>query len=792
MHFLFSSYPHNSMRYILLWVILCASCISVNAQQNCTLSLSIRVSEPGAGEALPGAVLLLEGTAMQSVSDSDGIARFHGLCDSTYSIVIRYLGFRESRLEVRPGEAIVSVRLKSDARALRAAEVVAGKVTPVAVESVDSIGAAELVQSRGEGLTQILSRVAGVTAMQTGNNVAKPVIHGLHSQRVLILNAGIRQEGQQWGTEHAPEIDPLIAGRLTVIRGVSSLRYGSDALGGVILVEPRELPHDPGIHAELNLVGQSNGRQGLVSGMVEQHLGRLYDICWRLQGTLRQGGNIHTPDVYLDNTGVREHNWSGSVGLERKRGGGEVYFSSFNGTYGIFSGSHIGSLSDLQRIISEGLTLTSDRFSYRIEAPRQEVSHRLLSVRSWYAMPNIGKVSARYGYQFNRRFEFDRDKPFSVPADQAEKPELELNLYTQTADVTLETRSIKGFMLETGVSLMLQDNQYGGQRYFVPNYRLWNAGVHLLVRRRLTRSMEAEAGVRYDMREQSVFRNASGVVVQDDYEFQLPNYSAGLLYRPDSTTTLRLHAGTAKRAPSINEWFSNGLHHGTATYETGDPSLGTERAWTISTGVRINRSEFKLDAGLYYLHVSDYIYLSPANEPVLTVSGAFPSFDYRSVDAAFKGADLDLSWQASGRVGIRSRGSAVFAWNESDSRYLELIPAPRLEHSVVYALAGTRSRLDPEITFSVRNVFRQWRYTPGTDYMPPPAGYTLLNMEIAGTRKSPMGDIRFSLSVNNLLNTRYREYMNLLRYYSDEAGRNFVLRILVPLSFQTAPHDHPH
>lgn len=780
------------MRYLLPWALIVVLNTAVTAQEVCNMSISVRVVESGSGLALPGSVVHVEGTSLYESTDSLGIAGFSGLCDSICVVNVRLLGFRETRVRLRPGVIEALIELRPSSKLMRAAEVVDTRVASEAVESMDSIGAAELLKTSGAGLTEILSRVAGVTSLQTGNNVAKPVIHGLHSQRVLILNAGIRQEGQQWGSEHAPEIDPLIAGRLTVVRGVSSLRYGSDALGGVILVEPRELPHDQGIHAELNLVGQSNGRQGLVSGMVEQHLGRFYDLCWRLQGTIRQGGNIHTPDVYLDNTGVLEHNWSGSVGLERKRGGGEVYFSSFNGMYGVFSGSHIGSLSDLQRITDDRLTLTSDRFTYRIDAPRQEVSHRLLSVRSWYAMPRIGKLSTRYGYQYNRRFEFDRDKPFTAPSGGENKPELELNLYTQTADVSLETKSIRGFLVETGVSLLLQDNQYGGQRYFVPNYRLWNAGVHFLVRRKLSGRLEAEGGLRYDLRQQSVFRNVSGMVVQDDYGFRLPNYSFGLLFRPDSITTFRLHAGTAKRAPSINEWFSNGLHHGTASYESGDPSLGIERAWTVSAGLRINRSGFKLDAGVYNLHVSDYIYLTPAREPVLTISGAFPSFDYRSVDATFQGADLDISWQPTQRIGLRSRGSAVFAWNQTDDRYLELIPAPRLEHSVIYAFNGSKSRMTPEVSFSVRNVFRQWRYTAETDYMPPPSGYTLLNLELSGMLKSPMGDFRFSIGVNNMFNTHYREYMNRLRYYSDEAGRNFILRILVPLSFETAPHDHSH
>lgn len=780
------------MRHLLPATFLCFFVQLVSAQQVCNRSLSFLITEEETGQSVPHAFVVLEEGGFHSYSDSLGIAGFHGLCDSIYTVLIRYVGFTEVKGRFRPSSKAYTVVLRQDTRALKAAEVVAERILPSISENSDSLGVEVLQRLRGVGITEMLTQVAGVTSLKTGNNIAKPVIHGLHSQRVLILHAGVRQEGQQWGSEHAPEIDPFVAGRLTVIKGVSSLRYASDALGGIVLVEPRELPHDPGINAELNMVGISNGRQGVVSGMVEQHLGRLYDLCWRLQGTLRQGGNVQTPDVYLENTGVKEYNWSASMGLERKRVGAEVYFSSLSGEYGVFSGSHIGSLSDLKRIIDGQLTLTNDRFGYAIRDPRQEVIHRLLSVRSWYAWPEAGKLSVRYGYQFNRRREFDRDKPFIGSAVDRNLPELELRLYTHTADLLFETRSCRGFTLETGISLLVQDNQYGGQRFFVPNYRLWNAGGFSILRKRLASRIDAEAGFRYDYRRQSVFRNAGGDVLQDDYEFSLPNYSLGFIYKADSSLIFRLHAGTAKRAPSINEWFSNGLHHGTASYESGDPALGLERAWTITSGARFASAGWRVDASIFYLFVDDYIYLAPSREPVLTISGAFPSFEYRNINAEFKGADLDIEWRSVSRWVFRSRGSMVFAWNNTAQRYLELVPSPRVENGLRYSFKDRDRHAGPEAGLSARTVFRQWRYTPGTDYMPPPPAYTLLNAEASAVLRAGATEIRFTLTVENLFNVRYREYMNRLRYYSDESGRNIIIRILVPLTFKTAPHDHQH
>lgn len=271
----------------------------------------------------------------------------------------------------------------------------------------------------------------------------------------------------------------------------------SDAIGGVIIVEPRELPHEPGIHAEVNLIGMSNGNAGVASGMIEQHLGKFHDLCWRLQGTARKSGTVTTPDFYLKNTAFDEYNYSGSIGIERNHWGVETFYSRFKTRLGIFSGSHIGNLSDLRRIIESGETLTDDKFSYTIGKPRQEVTHQLFSLKSWLHINRLGVLRLQYGYQYNHRFEYDRDKPYNDSLAALNRPELELRLYTQTADLLLETRNRKGFTMVAGVSGLLQDNQYGGARYFVPNYVLYNGGAYGIIRWRKDKvGVEAKSPVR--------------------------------------------------------------------------------------------------------------------------------------------------------------------------------------------------------------------------------------------------------------------------------------------------------
>ncbi len=772
-----------------LCFLLCITMQTV-AQENCHLSIRLFVLDDKEGGSIPSASVEFTELNRSFLTDLNGRVVLDSLCDRRYQVRIRAVGFEETTVFISAGEE-KRLRLRSAVKNLKETEVTAKRVAPKSTVAADTLSIQEMERSKGQSLTDYLKNVAGVTSMQTGPSVMKPVIHGMHSQRVLIMNAGIRQEGQQWGGEHAPEVDPFIAQKLTVVKGTSAIRYGADAIGGVVLVEPRELPHEPGIHAEVNLVGMTNGNAGVASGMIEQHLGKFHDLCWRIQGTARKSGTVSTADLYLQNTAFDEYNYSGSLGMERNHWGVETFYSRFKTRLGIFSGSHIGNLSDLRRIIESGETITDDKFSYAIGKPRQEVTHQLVSVKAWLHIDGLGVIRAQYGYQFNHRFEYDRDKPYNDSLAALNRPELELRLYTQTADLLLESKNVKGFTLVAGVSGLIQDNQYGGTRYFVPNYVLYNGGAYGIIRWRKNKT-ELEAGLRYDERHETVFQNKNGVVVSTPYTFHIPNGSLGAIYKADSSWTIRFNTGTARRAPSINEWFSNGLHHGTASFETGDPTLGMEKAYNVAAGVQFQQQRVSFDVSVFSMLINDYIYLIPDTEEVLTISGAYPSFRYRHVDALFSGIDFTLDLDISKRFNLKSRNSLVFAKNRTANRYLELVPAPRFDELISYTFKPAGNWTDLTAGLSVLHVMKQWRYEEGSDYIPPPPAYTLLGLEWTGVYTWKGQSIRLGLSVNNLLNTAYRDYMNRLRYYADEMGTNIILRVAVPMHFKTAAHEHEH
>jgi iron complex outermembrane receptor protein len=324
-------------------------------------------------------------------------------------------------------------------------------------------------------------------------------------------------------------------------------------------------PASPGVSGELNLVGFSNNREGVVSAIVQQNFAKLPSLSWRLQGTLKKGGNTRTPDYWLKNTGYREQNFSAAAGWKRERFGAEIFYSQFNSEIGIFTGSHIGNLTDLENAFNSDEPFEQSGFTYKIDRPSQNAEHELTKAKLWLLTGDAGKLSVTYARQYNLRFEFDRDKPLNDSLAALNEPDLTYEITTHTADLVWEHNSIAGLRGIAGVSGMYQANTFEG-RMFIPNYENYTAGVFLIERWKRNK-LQVEAGLRYDMKSLTVFMRSNDLVDETPYNFNQLSATAGILYDLSAHARLSFNAGTGWRSPGVNELYSNGLHHGAAAVE---------------------------------------------------------------------------------------------------------------------------------------------------------------------------------------------------------------------------------
>lgn len=761
------------VKYLVFFAV-CLLAFTVAPAQTCTQRLSGVVADVDTKAPLAFATIILKELNRQQITDVNGFYSFDKLCPGTYTILVTHAHCLPLEIKVKLENSMVrNFVLPHNYNQLQEI-IVQGNLDkqPDAVKT--ELSKREIQQTRGLTLGEVLRKAEGVTVLQTGSTIFKPVIHGLHSQRVLMLNNGVRQEGQQWGSEHAPEIDPFIADKFTVLKGAGALRYGADAIGGAILVEPKPLPRKPGLGGEVNSILFSNNRMGVFNAMLEQHVERHPAWSWRAHLTWKKGGNTRTPDYWLHNTGVEELNYSAQVGYKHERTKADFYFSAFNTRLGIFWGSHIGNTTDLENAINNPRPLFNiDKFTYALDRPRQEVQHYLAKATLQQELLNGNRLNLMVAHQENFRSEYDR-------AIITNRPELDLNIGTTTVDLNYEQRASRGPTAQLGVMAQRQVNIWDGSRFFIPNFTSWMAGVYAIERWTFRKS-NLEAGLRYDYRNQRVFRNQNNVITETFRQFNNLSATIAYNYQLSDRWSWISNAALAWRPPTINELYVNGLHHGTANFEIGDPNLQSERAWNFSTQFSYRKdSSWSVDFTLYSNYVAGFINLIPVVPATLTLRGAYPTFRFIQTNAWLSGADLrvvhDLS--ASWQAGVKA--SLLLPRDVNNQSWLQQMPAQRGEIDLTWFYRSGHPR-ESYLSLNLVGVSRQTLVPQNLiDYLPPPPGYILTNFEYATLLHIGKKHLTFGASIYNAFNIRYRDYMNRFRYFNDEAGRNIVVRIKYP------------
>ena len=762
----------------LIFVIFTNSIPVFSQNSDCSCVLKGVVHDQQNHLPIVGAVLYLKGTNYATFTDKNGFYQFPKICQGTYTLVCKAISFELSETKINL-ESSHNEDFTLENKDEHLQEVIV-KTTRKTIENKTILSEKELEATRGQSLGEALKNIAGVTTLQTGSYVQKPIINGMHSNRVIILNNGIRQEGQQWGSEHAPEIDPFVAQKLSVIKGVGGLRYGSDAIGGIVLVEPNPLPDSADIHGEINTVGFSNGRQSVFSGVLEGGIAKFKDFGWRVQGTYKRGGNVNTAGYNLDNTGIQERNFSVGLGIKRIHSSAELFYSYFDTQIGIFTGSNVGNVQDLLQAINNKKPsdiYTPTEFSYAINRPNQDVSHHLLKLKSVVNFETIGKLNLVGAYQYNWRLEYD------IPRGNRSLNTLNFKLDTYSADLTLEHRPLfHVFSGIAGLSFQYQRNLSSAfelkipliSTTLLPNYQTANFGF-FITEKYYKNNWETDFGIRYDQRFLEAYSLKIGGIPQQN-QFNFDNFSGAFgvkKYISDSLEVF-LNTGLVWRSPSVNELFTDGIHQGSGAYEKGDLTLQPEVAKNAAFGLNYQLPHFNIGFDAYVKYIQNFIYLKPRLQndtlrSVLTVRGAFPAFDYTQVDALFTGFDLTLSYKPIPCVELFSKISVVRAKDVRNNFFMVNIPSDRVENKVQYSFKKNSAY----ISIAHQWVARQNRVEANSDFLVPPDSYQLITLQ----SELKVRHFTFGLTVSNLLNQSYREYLNRFRYFSDDMGRNISLRI---------------
>ena len=744
-----------------------------------TLNVKGYIKDQSTGEPLEYVNIICNETKTGSVTDSFGFFIISDLYSGHFHFTISHIGC-ETQLVFADIETDTTLYFTLDHTDHIIDDIViTGSNIPLSTEKFETLTSQDISDSGYKNISNILESISGVSTLKNGSGISKPVVHGLYGNRITILNNGVAQAGQQWGNDHSPEIDPLVANQINVIKGTSSLEYMGSNLGSVILVQPQNIGTEPHLNGKASYFFESNGLTHATNIQIGK---KTKKIGWRLNGTIKKGGDKKTPSYFLNNTGTEEANLA--LTLEKKHSEKlktNFYASTFNTQLGVLRGSHISNLTDLEQAFQkEKPFFTEDNFSYAIDAPKQKINHHLLKLKSSYFLTDTNWLNFTFASQLNIRKEFDIRR-----GGRTDTPALSLKQYALFLEGKYHTHSNNGWKINSGIQVNIIDNTNDpetGILPLIPDYISYESGAFVTFQNSINMSL-IEFGFRYSNFIQNVVTISKDVnqqIIRFQNIYNNLSGSAGWRYKANENLSYALNVGFGQRSPGINELYSGGLHQGVSGIEEGNLDLKTESSlkstFTILAGIS---NHISFESLLYFQNIGNYIFLEPQDEIRLTIRGAFPVFKYEQTQAQIFGLDINANIDFS--ESIKSTFGYSYIKGKDVTNKVALINIPsnvltsKIDYESIHAIKIGNSKFE-NLGFEIngRYVFKQNDITSDQDFVTPPEAYFLLGLEMSTEIQISSTRLRWILKAENILNVEYRDYLNRQRYFADDIGFNLI------------------
>lgn len=753
---------------------------------------------------LPGVIIRYGKENQGVISDVDGVFMIHKLSCMKQELRISYIGYQSLKLEVAPVHDSVSLKITLSPATHQLSEVKVmssreGQTKRTESISVDFIQADFISRNQSGSLMQTLQAIPGVQAMSIGTGISKPMIRGLSYYRVGFAKNGIKQSGQHWSSHTGLSIDQHQISRLEVIRGPASLRFGSDAIGGIINTLPPNIPQNGNLEGSVSFTAKSNTSWLGGSAGASSRMGKFY---FHTQITHNNFGDFKVPytDVFLlprpvsaaeathevplgktvPNTAGRENAFSMITGIVEPWGNHFIDFSYHQTKTGFFD--WIGLQHDEKR----QWHMASSR---DIKIPHQEVKNIDI-----YYFANIysdrNKVELALGYQYNTSAEHSllTDRTGNRAEDivrfrKRNNLELKLDLHNFTFNGMYSIRQFDSHKLDVILNIGYERNIIDGYNHILPNYDKLSAGIGFIYQYVISPKWVLNSGSRIDwhgfgMQEQLNPDPAFGDPVfnpafQKDYYGT--SFSLGFNYLWANHSLLKMHLGKSYRIPSAYELGAYGLHRHEGRFERGDTNIEPEQAWHLDIGIESQLGPVMVTLSPFVNYFSSYLYLNPT--PVLRPEGQV--YEYKQTVALLYGGEISVDYSFNERMHLLAGMEYVYAMNLDLNAYLPFTPPLSAITSVSYKLGSYGSLTDNLISVEGRWVAAQ-NYTVPNELKTP--GYGLLNISVQSRVNVYGTEALIRLEAANLLNHRYYNHISFYRRMRiPEPGRDIRLFVNIKI-----------
>ena len=784
-------------KHFFLLLILLNSQESIWTQDRvCDFVIKGKVFDLVTKEPLAFATVLIEETGQGVVVDPNGEFIFEEICDDEIHLEIRFVGYKTTVHHHDFYHEDPIIYLAPDETLLESVVVEGSRLNAfqsLAIQRLEVKKIALLSTSIGE----LTEQMSGVSILKTGANIAKPIVHGLHSNRVLVMNDGLRHGYQLWADEHAPEIDPSHVNEIEIVKGAGTVKYGPEALGGVILYNSKRALLDQKLGGSVGSSYQTNGKAYSTQLSLEQGSHR---FAWNASGFGIRQADLRAPDYNLSNTGKREYGGSFNTLFHHPQFELVVSGSYLDQELGILRGAIVGNLQDLQNAIERSTPSPTFEPTYTIQNPRQETQHGLLKTNlSLFLGDHLIRI--QYGIQRNFRREFDVRR-----GELNRRPVIDLKLLSHTFEAEWVQPENGAWRGSSGVQVFSQQsvNKPGTNSInFVPDYDVFNVGAYSVQSLDFEEST-LELGLRLDYQTLSVVDTIREVTIySNDVSFTNATFTLGYKNRLSENISLFTNIGTAWRPPNVSELYSFGYYFSRIqfglwrynlnpqittpldrVFDESDRPVNSERSLKWVAGLEVNKERLNAEFIIHANRIHDYIFLRPFGITT-NVAGTFPYFIFDQTNALFLGSDWDIQFQHNDHITSEARLSYVYALEtENDQPFIE-IPPMNVNYTVTYAKGPWEGGI------SIDYMAEQWNapivIEPASfqhggveinpseifDFMPAPKDYLLFGARVAFEHRS----FNAELKIDNLLNSSYRPYTDRLRYFADAPGRNLSITV---------------
>ena len=668
----------------------------------------------------------------------------------------------------------------------------------------------ELFRGVSSNLIDALSKVPGVSQVSTGPAISKPVIRGLGYNRVVVMNDGIRQEGQQWGDEHGIEIDEYNVSRTEVLKVPASLIYGSDALAGVINIISNVPVSEGVVKGNIFSNYQSNNR------MMGNHFdlaGNNKGFIWGVNLSAKNAGDYNNKyDGTVFNSRFLERNAGGYIGIEKSWGYSQLSFSNFYQNLGVVEGARAPDgrflmLKDINGVAEEVVVDAEEAKRFTPHVPMQKIQHTKYTLDNNIKLGN-DRLKATFGLQQNQRMEFGN------VLDLNEK-ELFFDLKTFNYALQYLQAEKNNWKNTFGVNGMRQTNTNKGEAALVPDYTSFDIGAFYYTQKR-TDKTSWSGGLRYDQKFMNFINPAQfycppGMAcialynpVESNRQFHNFSGAIGVAHDVSEQLTLKFNVARGFRAPNMAEMASYGAHEGTNRFEYGNEGLVSEKSLQFDAAVEWSNEHISFAGNVFYNTVKDYIFyqkltaVGGGDSIIVDHSDALYAFAFRQKDAHLYGAEFNIDFHPHPLDWLHVENSVSLIRGQfkealDGSKNLPGIPSARwLSEIRIELFKKSKAIKNSFINLQLDNVFAQQHPFVGYNTETSTPAYTLLNVGYS-TQIQHRNKTLFSVSLvgQNITDVAYQHHLNRLKYGPvNEAtgrmgvfnmGRNFSFKVNIPI-----------